>query len=50
MSCTSKQEHGGWTGKHRATCWLQLKGSCAVPVLVGGVPRLVGASSGVTAG
>lgn len=38
------QEHGGWTGKHRATCWLQLKGSCAAPV--SDVPQMAGGSRG----
>lgn len=50
MSCTSNQERGGWTGKHGATHWLQLKGSCAAPALVRGVPQAAGGSSGVTAG
>lgn len=40
------QEHGGWTGKHGATHWLQLKRSCAAPAPV---PRME-ESSGVMTG
>lgn len=42
-------EHGGWTGKHGETHWLQLKRSCAAPAPVRCVPRME-ESSGVMTG